>query len=69
MYKLLYISRIVQKNSLKSDSKFQGRMLWAMVLLSSVLIKFFMFVSVRQALLLIDHFCRIFTIPLLHIFI
>lgn len=40
-----------------------------MVLLFSILIKFFMFVSVQQVLLLIDHFCRIFTIPLLHIFI
>jgi len=63
------MSRMVQKYSLKSDSKFQGRMLWAVVLPFSVLIKIFMFVSVRQTLLLIDHFCRSFTIPLVHIFI
>lgn len=69
MYKLFYIARMVQKYSLKSDSTFQGRTLWAMVLLFTILIKFFMFVSERLTLLLIDHFCRIFTIPLLHIFI
>lgn len=69
MYKLFYIARMVQEYSLNSDNTFQGRTAWAMVLLFTILIKFFMFVSEGQTLLLIDHFCRIFTIPLLHIFI
>lgn len=60
---------MVQKYSSKSDNKFEGRMLWVMLLIFSGLIKLFMFVSVRQTLLLIDHYCGIFTIPLLHIFI